>query len=344
MDSSCSSATNFDQGGGTTISTVHPDIIQTHILTRLDGPTLASAACVSSQLHALSTQDKLWRHICSSTWPSVDDPRVSNLISAFPAGHRSFYNDSFTILDHNQQLLKRNPESLVPTSKLVSAVDIFYKEKLIFSRVQEMETVSGWFLCSPFRVDLLDPKETVSTPVTKVGENEAWLKHMEDNLKLSWIVIDPTRRRAANISTGKPVFVQRHWLTGEVQVRFGSIMVGEGRRGSETEFVDCGVVVTWGGKEGGELHVSEVSMVVEDMEGRNLNGRDSLVILQDALDAGKRRKVRSGKEGKERYEEYVERKRERNGGKQRRERALDMACIATGVTVFLSFWTFILFR
>ncbi|GFZ07284.1 hypothetical protein Acr_19g0002210 [Actinidia rufa] len=48
------STATVDQGGDTTISAVHPDILRTHILTRLDGPTLASAGCASAQLHARS--------------------------------------------------------------------------------------------------------------------------------------------------------------------------------------------------------------------------------------------------------------------------------------------------
>jgi hypothetical protein len=94
------SFTTVDQGGATAISDVHHDIIQTHILTRLDGPTLATTACASSHLHALSTEEELWRNICSATWPSIDHPRVRHVISSFPGGHRSFFSDSFPALDH----------------------------------------------------------------------------------------------------------------------------------------------------------------------------------------------------------------------------------------------------
>ncbi|CAL9000180.1 unnamed protein product [Prunus brigantina] len=326
-----------DQGDGASISSVHPDIIMTHILTRLDGQTLASASCASSQLHAFSTEGKLWRDICSATWPSVADPRVDDLISTFPAGHRSFFSDSFPFLDNSPSQFDLSRPSSPPTTELISAVDIFYKDQLIFSKVQESETESGWFLCSPFRVDLLDPKETVPTPIRHVGEDQASLKQLEENLSLSWIVIDPTRKRAANFSSWKAVTVQRHWLTGEIQLRFATILAGE-KRG---EFVQCGVVVTCNWSEGGELHVREVSMQVEGMEGNHLNGKESLVILKRAIEGGKR-----GKEvnGKGRFEEYLEMKRERRERRERREKTLDMICIATGVTIFLTFWSFVLFR
>ncbi|GAY68496.1 hypothetical protein CUMW_264580 [Citrus unshiu] len=95
------------------ITTLLPDIIETHILTRLDGQTLAAAACTSSRLHSLCAQEKLWQHICSATWPSCNDPRVRTLVSSYPGGgHRSFFSHSF----------RNDP---------------------VFSRVAENETVTG---------------------------------------------------------------------------------------------------------------------------------------------------------------------------------------------------------
>ncbi|KAA8549913.1 hypothetical protein F0562_001597 [Nyssa sinensis] len=216
---SSSFMTTVNQGGGSTISAIHSDILQTHIFTRLDGPTLASAGCVSSQLHALCTQEKLWRDICNHTWPSTNDPRINRLISTFPAGHRSFFSDSFPTLDHHHhrrsQLNSNRPS---PTSELISAVDIYYHDKLIFSKVQETEAVTGWFLCSPFRLDLLGEKETVPTQVKFVGEEDTWRSNLQENLTLSWIVIDPTGKRAANFSSLRPVSVQQHWLTGQIEI------------------------------------------------------------------------------------------------------------------------------
>ncbi|KAL5830790.1 hypothetical protein ACOSQ4_016144 [Xanthoceras sorbifolium] len=319
----------------TTISAFHPDIIQTHILTRLDGPTLAAAACASSQLQALSSDDKLWQEICTATWPSINDLRVSQVISTFPAGHRSFFSDSFPVLDHRRPSKQSfNCYSLLAT-ELISCVDIYYKDALILSKTLETETETGWFLCSPFRVDLLDPKESVSTPIVPGGEDDnRWLKDIEENLRMSWILIEPERKRAVNLSSRSAVSVERHWLTGDVQARFSLIMGGDEER-SAMELVKWEVVVTCGGDK--ELQVKEVSMQVEDMEGRGLCGRDSLVILQEAVEKGKRKRGMSN-EGKVRYEEFVERKREMRLRKQRREKVLDMACIVVGITIFVSFW------
>ncbi|XP_059627734.1 F-box protein At2g27310-like [Cornus florida] len=334
-------ASTVDQGRDTSISAVHFDILQTHILTRLDGPTLASTGCASSTLHALSTEQKLWTDICNQTWPSTNDPLVHRLISTFPAGHRSFFSDSFPTLDHRRSS-QPNTEHPVPTSQLISAVDIHYQDKLIFSKLQESETLSGWFMCSPFRFDLLDPKESVPTPVKLEGGEDTCRSNMEKNLTISWVVIDPTRKRAANVSSLRPVSVQRHWLTGDIEARYATIMAAD-RSCTSSEFVQCAIVVTCGGKEGGELHVKEVSLTVEDMDGKTLSGKECLVILQEAMGNGRRKKGK-GWEGKERYEKYLELKRERRERKQRREKTLDMVCIATGVTIFLAFWALILFR
>ncbi|KAF8395425.1 hypothetical protein HHK36_019371 [Tetracentron sinense] len=283
-----------DEGGATTISAIHSDVLQTHILTRLDGPTLASASCVSSQLYSLSTQDTLWRDICQATWPSMDNPRMRNLISTFPKGPRSFFSDSFPLQPsrpepHPHHRSEQNPH---PPSELIFAVDIYYRNKLIFSRLNETETLTSWFEYLPFRIDLLDPKEVVSTPI-QYRDMEELGRHLAEDLTLSWIVIDPTGKKAANLSSWRPVSVHRHWyLSGEIQVKYASILAGDLK---SSEFVQCVIMVTFGRCKEGEMKVKEVSLEVEDMDEMTLNGKASLVILQRTLDTRKR----------ETYEEYV---------------------------------------
>ncbi|CAI9105695.1 OLC1v1004678C1 [Oldenlandia corymbosa var. corymbosa] len=348
-----SSATTAGTGAG--ITEVHPDIIQTHILTRLDGPTLASASCASSRLHDLCIEENLWKRICNDNWPATADPSVQQIISTFPAGHRSFYSDSFPALPdpkrHPGQ--RRRPESSgemigkIETRELVSAVDIHYGDQLLYSKVVTTEASSGWFMCSPFRIDLLDPKEIVPTSVKLdvEGEEEKTMKSVEENMRLSWILIDPVKKRAVNMSSIRPVEVRRHWLTGEIQVRYSTVMACAANTAGSSAggFVNCKIMVTCGaGKESGDLQVKEVSMQVEDMEGKIISGKDSLVILQEGMD-GKRRKVEVGEE-KRMYELFLESRREWRERKQSRERRLDMVCIATGVSIFMAFWIFVLFR
>ncbi|WCJ41873.1 F-box family protein [Euphorbia peplus] len=322
-----------------TISAVYNDILQSHILTRLDGPSLASVASASSELHRLSSDDHLWQNICSSTWPSINDPQISHVISTFPSGHRSFFSDAYPLIHHDCVGTSTFPA----TTEMISAVDIYYRGSPIFSKIERTETVSGWFNTSPFRVDLIGPKEFVPTWTQHSGEEDIRMNQMDQNLSLSWILIDPNTNRAVNVSSRKAVAVQRHWLTGEVQVRFAVILTGDGNKDSEKEYVKCEVVVTCGGKGGEEVHVRDVSMTMEDMEGKGLNGRESLVILREAMEKGERRKLGDGNEGKIKFRGFLEKRKERKDKLQRREKVLDWVCIATGVNCFVAFWSYIIF-
>ncbi|KAL8039784.1 hypothetical protein ABFX02_10G059000 [Erythranthe guttata] len=330
-------ATTTEHGGAAGFSALHPDIIKSHVLTRLDGPALGSAACCSATLRHISDDGKLWSDICHSTWPSTaSSPRLSHLISNFPdGGARAFFSHAFPVVVADGGSV-RPPSN--PPAELISAVDIFYKGKLIFSKVQETETVTGWFRCSPFRIDLLDPKDVVPTRV-KHPEGDGACAEMIDDMVLSWILIDPTgRRRAVNLSSHKPVSVQRHWLSGEVQVRYASILA------ADQGHVQCGIVVTCAASEGGEMQVGEVSVEMEDMDGNHLTGKDSLVFLHGALEGKKGTGKNRVDEGQRRYCKYMEMKRERRERKLRVESALDMFCVAFGISLFVGFCCFLLCR
>lgn len=316
------------------------DILRFHVLTRLDGPTLASASCVSSEFHALSTQGSLWADICLSTWPSTDEPRLREVISAFTGGHRSFFSDSYPLPEVS---IHGSAETGSLPLEIISAVDIHHRGKLIFSQVVETETVTGWFRCSPFRIDMLEPKDLVPTPLPYPGTDDA-CRELGNDLTLSWIVVDPTGRRAMNVSSRRPVSVSRHWLSGEVHARFATVLAGE--RGCSSELVQCGIVVTCGVFRGGDLQVMEVSLQVEDMDGKFLNGRESLVILHRAMKGKRGKAVGEGDEGKRMNEEFQRVKRERKERKLRAEGTLDMMCVAFGfllISLFI-FWAFTFFR
>ncbi|KAM7528162.1 hypothetical protein LguiB_031572 [Lonicera macranthoides] len=76
---SCSSISSTSgKGRCTSVSAIHRDILKTHILTRLNGPTLNSTTWSSTLLYALCTEQKLWKNMCDSTWFTT----TSELISA----------------------------------------------------------------------------------------------------------------------------------------------------------------------------------------------------------------------------------------------------------------------
>ncbi|KAI3832600.1 hypothetical protein MKW98_002146 [Papaver atlanticum] len=326
-----SSITGHEKKSTTTISSVHSDILLNNILTRLDGPTLASTGCASTELYTLSTQQKLWSDICHAEWPSTTHPHIHHIISSFPDGPRSFFSDAFPLLvpssdppklqNYHRHEIRSSP------GELISAVDIHYKDEIIYSKVQTTETLSGWFQYSPFRIYLLDPKFVVPTEIR--FDNDS-CRNLAECLKLSWIVIDPTGRRAANLSSFGAVSVQQHWLTGEIELKFATIMASGG--GNRDELAESEIVVTCGGSSGGELHVTEVSLKMQDMDGSNLSGKDSLVILKNGMVNGKRIAAKEDA-GKKRYEEYLRIKKEREERKLRREGRLDAICISLAVLV-----------
>uniref|UniRef100_A0A2P2N0M6 Uncharacterized protein n=1 Tax=Rhizophora mucronata TaxID=61149 RepID=A0A2P2N0M6_RHIMU len=328
------------------ISAVHPDILLAHILPRLDGPTLAAAACATTELNLLASHEDLWTELCRSTWPSTEEQRLRQIISTFPDGPRSFFYDSFPLLSNMDPTAAsiRCPADPNRPSELVSAVDIYYRNKLIFTKVLETETLSAWFRYSPFRIDMLDPKDTCPTPIQQ-PQTEEGCRQVAEELTLSWILIDPGVPRAMNLSSHRPVLVQRHWLSGEVHARFEAI-VGGGERGSSSEKVGFGMVVTCGGgAQGRGMHVREVSLQAEDMDGMISNGKDSLGILERAFEGKKGIRGRSGEEGKRRHHMFQEMKRERKERKLRREDTLDMLCVAFGVlSLLVSLGVFFLHR
>ncbi|KAM7522552.1 hypothetical protein LguiA_012454 [Lonicera macranthoides] len=322
-----------DQTDGTSIAAVPHDIITTHILTRLDGPTLASTACASPTLHTLCTEEKLWRDICASTWTSINDPRIQHVISAFPTGYRSFFSDSFPATLRGPPPHVNRPS---PIPELISAIDIWYKNKIIFSKVEITETVRKDFLDPPLWIDLLRREEKVPVPApapapTKFeANNDGFFSDLEESMRLSWILIDPTQNRSVNLSSQRPVSVERHYTPEEVQLTYVTVLPGSSRVGS-SDPVQCRIMVTCGGEEGGEMHVREVNMQVQDMDGFNLSGEDSLVILQGAMGCERRMQVK----GRERYEEFLEMKRERRKRIERREKRVDLVCLIIRVIIFV---------
>ncbi|KFK32399.1 hypothetical protein AALP_AA6G236500 [Arabis alpina] len=327
---------------GESISTLHPDIIQTQILTRLDGPTLASTASTSSYLQTLCSEQKLWQEISTGTWPCINDQRVIQAISSFPYGYRSFFADSYPFTEETWMSEKQDP----PTNGLISAVDLYYRGELIYSKVQEMETENQWFLSAPFRVDMLDPKESILSRIRYPGgDYEEWVRDMEESMKLNWIVIDPVKKRAANISSRKAVSARRNWLTGDLEIRFSTVV---NKKAAEVAaVVSCGSAETW--KEldeevGGEVHVRDMRLQVEDIEGKCLKGRDSLVILHGLLEGNRCCKDGEERRRKRRYEEYVGVKIQWREKKERREKAQDTLCMIFGFSMFVLLWSYILLR
>ncbi|GAB4859808.1 hypothetical protein Ancab_011288 [Ancistrocladus abbreviatus] len=206
----------------------------------------------------------------------------------------------------------------------------FTRKKPIFSKVREIDTTTGWFEYPPFRVDLLDPKENLRIPIEMKS-----IQDLGENLTLSWILIDPTRERAVNLSSFRPVTVEKQWITSDIRMTYATILAGDGCGSWEREFVDCKMVVTCGMEEKGVLHLKELRMRMEDLEGNCLNGKDSLGILMYAVEYGNRE--RGDRIRKTYNKEYLELKRQRRKRKVR-EGMFRKGCVGIGIILLAAFY------
>lgn len=223
------------------------------ILRRLDGPTLASAACACAAFCSISREERLWENVCSSMWPSTNREDVKSLISSI-GGFRKFYADCFPLIvnkevnEYHRNKSLEYPEEWteaeyygdldefesISPSDFVSIVDIRYKDKEICSKVlwgiPNANGFNGWFYNCPFRIDLLnyasrddDSEGEVTLSVLdglppifsmeKERKDGKLWKELRDGLRLSWIVVNKKIKQAANLASWSPLGGQRHWPT-----------------------------------------------------------------------------------------------------------------------------------
>lgn len=309
-----SSSLNRGAAGTTTITALHSDIIETHLLTKFDGPSLASAASTSRLFSTLCNNESLWEDICYSTWNSIKHPLVRQTISSFPGGYRSFYSDSFPVL--RPSISKGSLRDQVLTPELISAVDIHYGNNSVYSKVTVTDTTASGFRGSLFNVDLIKYEETVEIPVIYEGDENECMSNLEENLRLSWIVMDPTLNRAANVSSLRPVSVRPHWDGTGIKVTYATVLSGAACGIDTTEFVECRIVAFFGCEEGKKVELKELSLCVVDMVRTRLNGEKSLKIFKEAMESGQRKQENG--DGKMVYVKYVNLKRHTKDDKKKR--------------------------
>ncbi|KAL8089293.1 putative F-box protein At2g36090 [Apium graveolens] len=301
-----SSSTNQGSAAATTISGLHSDIIESHILTKFDGPSLASLASTSNLLHSLCSKQSLWKHICDSTWNSVKHPLVQRTISSFPGGYRSFYSDSFPVLRASSG--QGSLGCQVETTELISAVDLRYGNDPVYSKVKVTDTNASSFAGSLFYVDLIDHKENVEIPIEYEGDENILMSKLEDNLTLSWIVIDPVLKRAANVSSLRPVSLRPNCDKTGIEVTYATILWGDCCGIDTAESVECRLVAKFCCEKGNSIELRELSLCLVDMVRWRLNGEMSLRILKEAMENGERRKENG--QGKE-YAKNLDCRRQR---------------------------------
>ena len=358
------------------------------ILRRLDGPTLASAACTCAAFCSISREERLWENVCASMWPSTNREDVKTLISSI-GGFRKFYADCFPLIINKEvseyqwnDYYREYPEEWsedeyygdmdeiesISPSDFVSIVDIRYKDKTICSKVlwdiPNANSFNSWFHNCPFRIDLLtyaardDDDDggggevilSVSDglpPITSLErerkDGKLW-RELRDGLQLSWIVVNKKLKQAANLASWSALGGQRHWPTdGDFVIRFGSILPAKDIL--PCQVVECilsmkfRVVHTEGEGVQTTLKLTEVSMQLEDMEGSHVNGRNSLLILKEALSC---RRSKNYSEVLESCHLYSKAQNELKEEKMRNESRLDRLCILSGIAAFITFCYYVI--
>lgn len=315
------------------ITDLHPEIMFTHILSRIDNSSLASLALASTQLHSLCNHESVWTSICNSKWQSTKHLLVQNAISNFPGGHRSFYSDSYPILEFQNKYKYSwyNRQDTTPVQRpehLISAVDIQYKNEAIYSNVDVINTTTENFVSSSFKVVVLDQNKSVRLSIKCEEEEDIHLSDLKENMMLSWIMIDPTQKRAANMSSQLPVTVRRHWIDGNIEVKYAIVMPGDSSA-VMSQLVEIRIIVMleWD-EEKTYLKLRKVSLQVQDMDSMSLQGRESLRILQKAIQWGTRKKARRD-EVTNRYKSFVNEKRARREGRHKRQHKMSAPLLAT---------------
>lgn len=342
------------------------------ILTRLDGATLASAACACAAFSSISKEERIWENVCYSLWPSTNRDDVSNLIRSM-GGFRKFYADCYPLIvnkdlsllpwdSYMEEYPEQWPEAdyynefeeyeTISPSDFVSLVDLKYKDKPVFSKVlwgvSQSDDLNRWFYNSPFCLDLISDDECDEAvleglpPVQSIDserkEGKLW-KELRDELKLSWIVVNKKVNQGVSVSSWVPLEVQRHWPTDDdFLVQFGSVLPAEDVL--PCQVVQCNLLVKFRMVEDTcsgciNLELTQVSMQLEDMEGSHLNGRNSLMVLKKALSCRRSRNISQVVECCNWYSHVRSQIKEE---KMRNESRMDRLCILSGIAAVLTFW------
>jgi hypothetical protein len=175
---------------------------------------------------------------------------------------------------------------------------------------------SGLLLFSPdpdtFKVTFDDLKIKWSGHI-HILVNARWTEYLQENLKVSWIVIDPTRKRAANLlrSTYKPRTVTLGQLFPDLyyKVVYDTVMAGTSQ--VRSKMVKCQVKVTCCCSRGDGLSMRRVVIGMEDMtrnRGRKsrrkflVNVKQGVTILLNAIQNGERKKFNLPKQDFDKFQ------------------------------------------
>ncbi|MFS7975869.1 putative F-box-like domain superfamily protein [Helianthus anomalus] len=249
----------------------------------------------------------------------------------------------------------------VSPSDFVFIVDIRYKDKSICSKViwgiPNANGFNGWFSNCPFRIDLFsfsdqgddhtggvtlsidDGLPLVTSMERERKDGKLW-QELRDEIRLSWIVVNTKAKKAANLSSWSPLGGQRHWPTEkDFLLRFGSILPAEDIL--PCQMVECILAMKFQVTEASgvqtTLKLTELCMQLGDMEGAHVNGRNSLLVLNEALSCNRSKNYNLALESCHLYSKVQSEIKEE---KMRYESRLDKLWILGGITIFVTLFCY----
>ncbi|XP_039025405.1 F-box protein At3g44326-like [Hibiscus syriacus] len=339
------------------------------IMARLDGSTLASAACTCSDLHGIARDQRLWKLLCHSTWPSTALKGAQHLISSPPMDCFSrFYADSYPLIfhgDHKDADYFPTQHPHISPSDFASFIDVYYREKCVVSSVLDgiprtvdsdhvdNETEIGLMSCllnRPFKMVLSDVSHDEDIEngdlllsangkygflsLEKTGEPEDHCEELKEGIRLSWVLLDKKKGKAANLSSWKPLLVKKIWATdGEYILHFGCIIPVH-ENVLPDNVAKCLIVATCYIEETqGYLRWKEISMRIEDTNGTYINGGKNLIILNQALYCSRTNNLHAVEKG---YQQFEGLKQEMTRKKKLQKSIADWVCISIEVAILIT--------
>lgn len=337
------------------------------ILGQLDGPTLASVSRTCPDLRDAAQDRELWRQACHSLWPSTSIPGTNSLIPDF----KRFYEESYPLVLYEKNGSQNTetttaPGNIIPElgarefQDFTSLVDVYYQRRCIFSQasipIPEVLTISHeekdvsaadvpigvcstWLSNSPFHWGILELPQSNS----RINSNASFgadrrnqrTTELEEHLRLSWVLLDKRRGKCVNLSSWAPISSQSSWNydTGKYRVHFGCILP-VGRSLFPHGMVKCKISVGCRLTDGvGPLELEEIGLHMEDLTGKHLDGKKSLIVLKQALLCSRSTDKIRVKEG---FSHYEMKKRELKRKNEIKERVAIGFFTFIQVTVFLA--------
>nr|ABX10775.1 F-box GID2-like protein [Physcomitrium patens] len=282
------------------------------ILSRVDALTLAKASCASSEFRRLCASEAFWERLCNLRWPSTKQAAAKDLILQ-TGGYRKFCENCHPCLSGTGTATVEHCDYVegeeVCPSDFSSIIDVMYNGQVLVSRTIAgffgAEKSRDWFDNSPFMFDLLEGTDEVNgfhkddegitavaiqTELSSVSSAEGLWKALNENMTVSWILVNKKTGRMVNLASWKPVDGLRHWpCDGDFVLQFGTVIPSTERLRNHA--VHCNVAAkvrhfNVGTADGGckpVIGVTEVGMKLENIGGARLNGRESVALLDKVL-------------------------------------------------------------